>query len=82
MGSSDSGTQSLSLTFSIMKTAIRTDDEFIIIKWHEGNVLATYSARSKAHTEMLLEVVGKNVLDLLAFNVGKEIDVQTLEVIE
>ena len=32
--------------------------------------------------DYLLEAVGKQVVDLLAFNVGKRIDTHTLEVFE
>lgn len=60
--------------------ALRTSDEFIFVTDSKGNRVGTYSTRSKIHLAALTQAVGKNVMDLLEFNMGKLIDVKTLQI--
>jgi len=62
--------------------AIRTRDEFVFVENQRGERIGTYSARSKLHMEFLLEHVGKQVFDILSFNVDKRVNIRTLEIEE
>lgn len=61
---------------------IRTSEEFIFAINSNGERVWTYSTRSKLHLDTLTQAVGKNVMDLLELNVGKLIDIKTLEITE